>query len=66
MPSAIDEHTRDRTRLANRNTPSSWLRRGIVSNVLYRDGRGWRLVNQAHAEAIITKTSHIPATSRSR
>jgi predicted site-specific integrase-resolvase len=49
----------------SRNTLFRWLKEGIVSDVEYRDCRGWRLFTSAQVEAVRTKTNHVFATSRS-
>ncbi|HXZ30405.1 MAG TPA: MerR family transcriptional regulator [Dehalococcoidia bacterium] len=49
----------------SRNTLFRWLKEGIVSDVEYRDWRGWRLFTAAQLETIKTKTNHVTAISRS-
>lgn len=48
----------------SRNTLFRWLKEGIVSDVEYRDCRGWRLFTSAQLETIRAKTNHVTATSR--
>ena len=71
MPVVINDQTYYRTadvcRMVgiSRNTLFRWLKEGMVSDVEYRDCRGWRLFTSAQVEAIRTKTSHVFAISRS-
>ena len=48
----------------SRNTLFRWLKEGIVSDVEYRDCRGWRLFTSAQLETIRAKTNHVTAISR--
>ncbi len=48
----------------SRNTLFRWLKEGIVSDVEYRDCRGWRLFTPAQLETIRAKTNHVTAISR--
>lgn len=48
----------------SRNTLFRWLREGIVSDVEYRDWRGWRLFTPAQLDSISARTSHVSAKSR--
>jgi predicted site-specific integrase-resolvase len=48
----------------SRNTLFRWLKEGRVSDVEYRDCRGWRLFTATQVEAIRTKTNHVFAISR--
>ena len=43
----------------SRSTLFRWLKEGIVSEVEYRDWRGWRLFTAKQIEAIRTKTNHV-------
>ena len=43
----------------SRNTLFRWLREGMVTEVEYRDHRGWRLFTQAQVDAIKKKMTHI-------
>jgi len=43
----------------SRNTFFRWLKEGMVSDVEYRDCRGWRLFATAQVETIRTKTNHV-------
>jgi predicted site-specific integrase-resolvase len=71
MPVAINDQTYYRTADVcrtvdiSRNTLFRWLKEGVVSDVEYRDCRGWRLFTPAQVEAIRTKTNHVFAISRS-
>jgi len=70
MPVVVNEQTYYRTadvcRMVgiSRNTLFRWLKQGIVSDVEYRDCRGWRLFTAAQVEAIKSKTNHVFAISR--
>ncbi|MDH4067977.1 MAG: MerR family transcriptional regulator [Dehalococcoidia bacterium] len=70
MPVVVNEQTYYRTadvcRMVgiSRNTLFRWLKQGIVSDVEYRDCRGWRLFTAAQVEAIRSKTNHVFAISR--
>lgn len=65
MPFSINDQTYYRTaevcRMVgiSRSTLFRWLKEGIVSDVEYRDWRGWRLFTSAQIETIRTKTNHI-------
>lgn len=48
----------------SRNTLFKWLKEGVVSDVEYRDWRGWRLFTAAQLEALRTKTSAVIALNR--
>jgi predicted site-specific integrase-resolvase len=50
----------------SRNAPFRWLKEGIISDVEYRDRRGWRLFTPAGTETIRPKTCHITVTSRKK
>jgi len=71
MPVVINDQTYYRTaevcRMVgiSRNTLFRWLKEGMVSDVEYRDCRGWRLFTPVQVEAIKAKTSHVSAISRS-
>ena len=71
MPVVINDQTYYRTADGcrtvgiSRNTLFRWLKEGVVSDVEYRDCRGWRLFTPAQVEAIRTKTNHVFAISRS-
>jgi DNA-binding transcriptional MerR regulator len=43
----------------SRSTLFRWLKEGIVSDVEYRDWRGWRLFTANQIETIRTKTNHV-------
>ena len=70
MPIVINDETYYRTtevcRMVgiSRNTLFRWLKEGIVSDVEYRDWRGWRLFTAAQVEAIRAKTNHVTTISR--
>lgn len=67
MPVIVDDRTYYRTaevcRLVgiSRNTLFRWLRRGMFSDVEYRDWRGWRLFTADQIETIRTYTSQVTA-----
>ena len=71
MPVIINEKTYYRTaevcrRIGiSRNTLFRWLKEGAVSDVEYRDWRGWRLFTAAQLETIRAKTNHVTAIRRS-
>jgi len=71
MPVVVNDQTYYRTadvcRMVgiSRNTLFRWLKEGIVSDVEYRDCRGWRLFTPAQVEAVRTKTNHVFAINRS-
>jgi predicted site-specific integrase-resolvase len=71
MPVVINDETYYRTAEVcgmvgiSRSTLFRWLKEGIVSDVEYRDWRGWRLFTAAQVETIRTKTNHVTAISRS-
>ena len=68
MPVIVDDRTYYRTaevcRLVgiSRNTLFRWLRKGMFSDVEYRDWRGWRLFTLAQIETIRIQTSQVTAT----
>jgi len=70
MPTVINDEIYYRTaevcRMVgiSRNTLFRWLKEGIVSDVEYRDWRGWRLFTAAQVETVRAKTNHITAISR--
>jgi DNA-binding transcriptional MerR regulator len=70
MPVVINDQTYYRTAEVcrmigiSRNTLFRWLKEGIISDVEYRDWRGWRLFTPAQLETIRAKTSHVTAISR--
>jgi DNA-binding transcriptional MerR regulator len=70
MPVVINDQTYYRTvevcRIVgiSRNTLFRWLKKGIFSDVEYRDWRGWRLFTAAQLETIRMKTNHVIAISR--
>jgi len=49
----------------SRNTLFRWLKQGILSDVEYRDWRGWRLFTAAQVETIRTKGYRVIAITRS-
>jgi predicted site-specific integrase-resolvase len=71
MPVVINDRTYYRTaelcRMVgiSKNTLFRWLKEGMVSDVEYRNCRGWRLFTPAQVEAIRTKTNHVLAINRS-
>jgi len=71
MPVVINDRTYYRTaevcRMVgiSRNTLFRWLKEGIISDVDYRDWRGWRLFTATQLETIRAKTTHVTAISRS-
>jgi predicted site-specific integrase-resolvase len=71
MPVIINEKTYYRTaevcrRIGiSRNTLFRWLKEGALSDVEYRDWRGWRLFTAAQLETIRAKTNHVTAIRRS-
>jgi len=71
MPVTINEKTYYRTaevcrRIGiSRNTLFRWLKEGALSDVEYRDWRGWRLFTAAQLETIRAKTNHVTAIRRS-
>jgi predicted site-specific integrase-resolvase len=70
MPVVIKNQTYYRTaevcRIAgiSRNTLFKWLKEGVLSDVEYRDCRGWRLFTPAQLETLRTNTNHVVAVSR--
>jgi predicted site-specific integrase-resolvase len=70
MPVVINDQTYYRTaevcRMVgiSRNTLFRWLKEGILSDVEYRDCRGWRLVTADQIETIRTKSNYVTATNR--
>ncbi|MCJ7575118.1 MAG: MerR family transcriptional regulator [Dehalococcoidia bacterium] len=70
MPVVINDKTYYRTtevcrRIGiSRNTLFRWLKEGAISDVEYRDCRGWRLFTPAQLETIRAKTNHVTAISR--
>lgn len=70
MPVVINEKTYYRTaevcrRIGiSRNTLFRWLKEGAISDVEYRDWRGWRLFTATQLETIRAKTNHVTAISR--
>lgn len=71
MPVVINDKTYYRTaevcrRIGiSRNTLFRWLKEGTVSDVEYRDWRGWRLFTSTQLETIRAKTNHVTAIRRS-
>jgi len=69
MPVVINDRTYYRTaevcRMVgiSRNTLFRWLKEGILSDVEYRDWRGWRLLTVDQIENIKTKINHVTATN---
>ncbi len=69
MPIVINDETYYRTTEVcrmigiSRNTLFRWLKEGIVSDVEYRDWRGWRLFTTAQVENVRAKTNQITAIS---
>jgi len=50
----------------SRNTLFRWLKKGVFSDVEYRDWRGWRLFTSAQVETMRAKTGHVTAISRGK
>ncbi len=48
----------------SRNTLYRWLKEGKLSDVEYRDWRGWRLFTVAQVGTIRTKTNRVTAIDR--
>jgi predicted site-specific integrase-resolvase len=67
MPVVLNDQTYYRTadvcRMVgiSRNTLFRWLKEGMVTDVEYRDWRGWRLLTLAQVETIRIKTNNITA-----
>ncbi len=67
MPVAVNGQTYYRTTEVcqivgiSRNTLFRWLREGKVTDVEYRDYRGWRLLTKAQVDAMKRKTTEIRA-----
>lgn len=65
MPVALNGQTYYRTNEVcrmvgiSRNTLFRWLKNGVVTEVEYRDHRGWRLFTQPQVDAIKKKMAHI-------
>jgi predicted site-specific integrase-resolvase len=72
MPVVINDQTYYRTAEVcrmigiSRNTLFRWLKEGIISDVEYRDWRGWRLFIAAQIETIKTRTSPVTVINRRR
>jgi len=70
MPVIINNQTYYRTvevcRIVeiSRNTLFRWLKEGVLSDVEYRDWRGWRLFTAAQLEVLRTKTNQVIAINR--
>lgn len=70
MPVVINDETYYRTaevcRLVgvSRNTLFRWIKEGVLSDVEYRDWRGWRLFTPVQVETVRSKTSRVTAISR--
>ena len=70
MPVVISNQTYYRTaevcRIVgiSRNTLFKWLKEGVLSDIDYRDCRGWRLFTPAQTETLGKKTNHIIAVNR--
>lgn len=70
MPVVINDQTYYRTAEVcrmigiSRNTLFRWLKKGVFSDVEYRDWRGWRLFTPAQLEIIRAKTNHVTTISR--
>ncbi len=68
MPVVVDDRTYYRTaevcRLVgvSRSTLFRWIKEGVVSDVEYRDWRGWRLFTAEQIETIKAKTNYVTAT----
>ena len=65
MPVVIDNRTYYRTAEVClivgicRNTLFKWLKEGVLSDVEYRDCRGWRLFTPTQMETLRAKTNHV-------
>ncbi len=72
MPVVIDDQNFYRTAEVcrmigiSRNALFMWLKEGIISDVEYRDRRGWRLFTPAQTETIRAKACHVTVTSREK
>jgi len=72
MPVIIDSQTYYRTaevcRIVgtSRNTLFRWLKESVLSDIEYRDWRGWRLFTTAQLEILRTKTNQVIAVNRRR
>ena len=72
MPVVIDDQNFYRTAEVcrmigiSRNVLFMWLKEGIISDVEYRDRRGWRLFTPAQTETIRAKACHVTVTSREK
>jgi predicted site-specific integrase-resolvase len=70
MPVVISNQTYYRTaevcRIVgiSRNTLFKWLKEGVLSDIEYRDCRGWRLFTEAQLETIERKTNRVIAVGR--
>jgi predicted site-specific integrase-resolvase len=70
MPVVISNQTYYRTaevcRIVgiSRNTLFKWLKEGVLSDIEYRDCRGWRLFTEAQLETIERKTNRVIAVER--
>lgn len=70
MPVLINDQTYYRTaevcRMVgiSRTTLFRWLREGIVSDVEYRDWRGWRLFTPAQMDIARARTGDVVAVTR--
>jgi predicted site-specific integrase-resolvase len=70
MPVVISSQTYYRTaevcRIVgiSRNTLFKWLKEGVLSDIEYRDCRGWRLFTEAQLETIERKTNRVIAVER--
>lgn len=67
MPVVINDQTYYRTAEVcrtvgvSRNTLFRWIREGVLSDVEYRDWRGWRLFTAAQMETIRGKLNRVTA-----
>jgi len=69
MPVIVNDETYYRTaevcRMVgiSRNTLFRWLKEGMISDIEYRDWRGWRLFTTHQVETIRRKTSRVIVTN---
>ncbi|MBI4186018.1 MAG: MerR family transcriptional regulator [Chloroflexi bacterium] len=72
MPVVIEGQTYYRTAEVcrklgiSRNTLFRWLKKGVFSDIEYRDWRGWRLFTAAEVEKIKARASYISSVSHGK
>jgi len=70
MPVVIDDQNFYKTAEAcrmisiSRDALFKWLKEGVISDVEYRDGQGWRLFTAAQLETVRAKTNLVFAINR--